>query len=49
MRLRTRNEVVMEADALTRHEAMRCGIDLLTQHSPEENSHTRFHCRQEFR
>ena len=45
MGLRTRNEVVVEADALTRNESMRGGIYPVTQNSPEENSHTRFHCR----
>ncbi len=49
VRLSTPNEVIVETDTLTRHESMHCGIDSLTQHSPEENSHTRFHCRQELR
>ena len=49
VRLSTHNEVIVEADTLTRHESMHCGLDSLTQHSPEENSHARFHCRQELR
>ena len=49
MGLRTRNEVVMEADALTRNESMRGGVYPVTQNGPEESGHACFHCHQELR
>ena len=49
VRLCTGNEVVVETDALTRHESMRRGIDPLTQNGSKESSHARFHYRQEIK
>ena len=49
VRLSTCDEIIVEADTLTRHESMRRGINALTQSSPEERGHTRFRCHQEIR